>query len=245
MYEKRKHLLKIVAIYILAALVIVFLLVYYSEDQRAKAENNKENQITVKPETFRQEYRNPKGEIRLVLSYQYPNISGEYKGIDKANCRYTTLFSNWLMDQDEIIDSVSEEENTGGSKYGNEVSYTITYNRNNILSVLFEGYLFAGGAHGMPYRVPTNIDLRVGEEVDLTKLKNTSKEEIKKQVNDAFKKKIDQDKSLYWDNAYTIVEQTKFEDLKYYFTEDGIVFYFDPYVLAPYAAGFVEAAINY
>ncbi len=242
MYGKRKELLKKSAIYILAGLVIVFLLVYFSEDQ-AGAKENSENNITIKPETFHQEYRNPKGEVRLVLSYQYPNIAGDYKGIDKLNCRYSTLFCEWLKGQDEIIDSVSEEENTSGSKYGNEVSYTVTYNKNKILSVLFEGYLFMGGAHGMPYRTPTNSDLDTGEEVDLTKVLNKSKDEIKKEVNQAFQKKINKDKSLYWDNAYTIVEQTKFEDLKYYFTEDGIVFYYDPYVLAPYAAGFVEAKI--
>lgn len=244
MYEKRKERLRICAIYILAGLVIVFLLVYFSADQTRAKENN-ENNLVIKPETFKQEYRNPKGEVRLILSFQYPNIAGEFKGTDKANCRYTTLFSEWLRDQDEIIDSVSEEQNSSGSKYGNEVSYTVTYNKNRILSVLFEGNLFMGGAHGMPYRTPTNTNLDTGEEVDLTKVLNKTKEQIKDSVNESFNKKIQADKSLYWDNAYTIVQQTKYEDLKYYFTEDGIVFYFDPYVLAPFAAGFVEAKIEY
>lgn len=243
MYEKRKERLRIAAIYILAGLVIVFLILYFSKDQ-AVGKNAKENEITVKPESFSQEYRNRNGQVRLILSFQFPNITGKYDGIDRVNCRYTTMFSNWLKEQEELIDSVPDDLQTD-TRYGNEVSYTVTYNKNKIISVLFEGYLYTGGAHGMPYRMPTNLNLDTGMDVDLKKIFNKSEEEIKQLVNEAFAKKFDAQKGAFWENAKEIVEKTKYEELKYYFTEDGIVFYYDPYILAPFAAGFVEVLVKY
>lgn len=243
MYQKRKERLRLAAIYILAGIVIVFLVLYFSTDQ-SRAKTAVENQIEIKPESFSQEYRNRDGKVRLILSYQYPNITGKYDGIDRVNCRYTTMFCNWLKEQEELIDSVPDDLQTD-NRYGNEVSYVVTYNKNKIISVLFEGYLYTGGAHGMPYRMPATLHLDTGQDVDLTKVLNKSQDEIKKAVSEAFAKKIDSQKDAYWENAKDIVEKTEYNNLKYYFSEDGIVFYYDPYILAPFAAGFVEATIPY
>ena len=68
--------------------------------------------------------------------------------------------------------------------------------------------------------------------------------ELKKEVDAAFAKKFAQDPRGYWENAKDIVEKTKLADIGYYLTEDGVVFYLDPYIVAPYAAGFVEVIIS-
>ncbi len=243
MYRKRKEWLRRAAIYILAGIVIVFLILYFSTDQ-AGAVKAKENDLHIKPETFNQEYRNKRGQVRLILAYQYPNISGKYEGIDKINCRYITMFSNWLRDQEELVAAVPNDLQTD-ARYGNEVSYMVTYNKNSIISVLFEGYLYTGGAHGMPYRNQLTLSLDTGNEVQLTNILNRSEEEIKQLVDEAFFKKIDSQKDLYWENAKGIVEKTTYAELKYYFTEEGIVFYYDPYILAPFAGGFIEALVKY
>ncbi|MBS4961283.1 MAG: DUF3298 domain-containing protein [Clostridiales bacterium] len=38
-------------------------------------------------------------------------------------------------------------------------------------------------------------------------------------------------------------DELKISDAKYYLTNDGVTFFYDPYVIAPYAAGTIEVNI--
>ena len=97
----------------------------------------------------------------------------------------------------------------------------------------------------MPYRVPHTFDLHTGEELDLSFFVANAEEEFNDIVIGQFIKIYDVDPLLYWDDAIEIVRESVSFDSPFYLNEDGVVIYFGPYELAPYAAGFVEIVVPY
>lgn len=215
----------------------------FRNTDKVLAEEAKTNNVTVETKVKKEEYQNKRGDVRLILSYSYPVLEGKYKGIPAINEAYFKQMTDWFTSQKELIEMIQSEE-TFEYMNGNEVVFHVTYNKNNLIGILHEGYLFTGGAHGMPYRIPTIYNLETEKGVTASEILGKDEKELKKEVDAAFAKKFAQDPRGYWENAKDIVEKTKLADIGYYLTEDGVVFYLDPYIVAPYAAGFVEVIIS-
>jgi len=113
------------------------------------------------------------------------------------------------------------------------------------ISYTQQEYDYSGGAHGMPYWVPHTFDLHTGEELDLSFFVANEEEEFKDIVTEHFIKMYDVDSDLYWDDAVETVREYVDFRWPFYLNEDGVVIYFSPYDLAPYAAGFVEIVVPY
>ncbi|MFV8781054.1 DUF3298 domain-containing protein [Microbulbifer sp. SA54] len=109
--------------------------------------------------------------------------------------------------------------------------------RGNLLTVEISTYIYSGGAHGMPAMHWLNWDLAADSEVTLDDV-------IKPQQKEAFwalveaahkhwleKQKADDDFRNNWPFART--ENFRFDD-------EGMVFLYGVYTLAPYSSGFVE-----
>ena len=201
-----------------------------------------ENAIKIENKEEKREYYNKEGKLRLVLSYQYPEITGQFPGIKKINETIIKQKEDWFLSHKELIETSKEEQDVG-FRSADEVTYLITYNENGMVSILEEGYLFTGGAHGMPYRMPNTFSLETGQPVTLPTLLGVSDMQIKALVEDAYDKLMKNQKDWYWPEALQVVKETKLDKIGYYLTDEGVIFYFDPYILAPYAAGFVEAKV--
>lgn len=201
-----------------------------------------ENKLTVIKKEERREYKNKQGDIRLYLNYQYPLLEGPQSGIPKINEDILNQKQAWFDSHKELIDSIKGEQNYG-FKNVDEVSYIITYNKDGKIGILYEGYLFTGGAHGMPYRNSYVYELDSGEQLALSQILQKSKEEIKSSLVEQFRKRVEENKDWYWPEALQIVKDMDLSKIGYYITDEGIVFYFDPYILAPFAAGFVEVLV--
>ncbi len=105
----------------------------------------------------------------------------------------------------------------------------------NVLSVLYRGNTYEGGAHGYTYYYGENYDSKTGEllkledvVVDLEKLPTLVQEQL----------------DIYWEPAYFYEDLDLNQHFKEYldsiaWTMDyhGITFYFNPYEIAPYASG--------
>lgn len=113
------------------------------------------------------------------------------------------------------------------------------------ISFTQQEYDYSGGAHGMPYWVPHTFDLHTGEELGLSFFVANEQEEFKNIVTEQFIKMYDVDPEWYWDDAIETVRERVDFDSPFYLKEDGLVIYFGPYDLAPYAAGFVEIVVPY
>ncbi len=203
----------------------------------------KQNTITFSSKVYERSYYNDKNELCLSLVYRYPLIDGpEKEGVKKINQQIIAQRDKWIASQQELIKD-AKEQNLICSTNGNEVNYGITFNKDDILSILFEGYLYAGGAHGMPYRMPQTFRVSTGEPISLSEVTGLSKEEVTKRINEKFKALYIQNPNNFWENAVDLVAGLTYENFSYYVEQDGVHIYFDPYFLAPFAAGFVEVIL--
>lgn len=124
----------------------------------------------------------------------------------------------------------------------------VTYNGNNLLSVLSEQFESTGGAHPITFWYSQTFDVASGKKLTLPDLLGGSKEEALQKVYDTVLAQIKEKEGtneFYYNESYQ-------EDVKKYYAEDdfvlksdSLVIYYQLYAIAPYAAGFREFAIPY
>lgn len=123
--------------------------------------------------------------------------------------------------------------------------YDISYFDGNYLSFCQQDYDYTGGAHGMPYWLGYTFDLQTGQRLFLADIIENSEEELKDIVTKHFAEYINKNPDNFWSDALcSVKEQTDFNS-RFYLTKEGIKFYFEPYALACYAAGFQQVVIPY
>ena len=117
--------------------------------------------------------------------------------------------------------------------YGDLQTYTV-YSEN-----------FLGGAHGMQSMIPHVIDLRTGEEVEEESLFLEGYEEpvaelIRKALQEAWGSPDDPG------STYCMMEEDGMVPNGYFgVSEEGMTWYYQPYVIASYAQGIIEAKVGW
>jgi hypothetical protein len=111
----------------------------------------------------------------------------------------------------------------------------------NVISVLFSGSVYTGGAHPAPMNFTVNFDLREGREIALGELFAPDTPYLKTLSSfclESLKKKNPDDEI----EASGVSE--KEENFKnFYITRDGITIFFPPYQVASYASGSKEVQV--
>ncbi|WP_058304097.1 stalk domain-containing protein [Gorillibacterium timonense] len=162
---------------------------------------------------------------------QYPQLTGlADKAVqDKINSFLKTEVEKMAAEARKDL----KESEPGAAPNSFTVNYFIKSNVHDKLSLYLESYLYLGGAHGSPARIPFTFDLKTGKVLTLQEaaLGNPNYKTI---INKEIKKRFaNQDYLL-----------TPFESIKdnqsFYLQNDAIVVFFDPYEYTPYAAGFPE-----
>jgi len=123
------------------------------------------------------------------------------------------------------------------------LSYKITYLASCIISLYFDQYEYAGGAHGNTVRDAQTWNLQSRAMMRLEQLIRCSynkKAYIVRFVKDQIKK----DPDIYFKDYDKLVSET-FHENCYYCTPQAIVVYFQQYAIAPYASGIREFLIPY
>ncbi|MDR2043847.1 MAG: DUF3298 and DUF4163 domain-containing protein [Clostridium sp.] len=127
-----------------------------------------------------------------------------------------------------------------------QANYRITLYSSKYLCVLIEEYENTGGAHGMPYRDVLIFRVADGLPAAQDSLFAENREAWEQKKEEAFAEEIRRQPELYWENAMdTVRRDSETSRQGYYLTREGVVFYYAPYELAPYAAGYVEALVPY
>lgn len=123
----------------------------------------------------------------------------------------------------------------------------ISYFDEHYLSFYQSEYDYRGGAHGMPFWIGYTFDLETGDRLALGDVIAEDEAALKDIVTGYFEAAVqaNPDPGYYWsDAAETVRELTDLES-SFYLTEKGITFYFEPYLLACFAAGIQEVTVPY
>lgn len=202
-------------------------------------------------QTFCKEiYSKRKPEIQLYdINLRWLAVDDRYPG--------SNLINTYLNAHQEANISISEQEAEDMEEWAEEVGNTMYsqmqsefsdfgyFDSHYISFVQRENQYYSGAAHGMPYWVSFTFDLETGEKLLLSDICNNSEAEIKEIVTRYFKEMIDKTPEDFWPDAVETVRETITLESDFYLTEEGIVFYYGPYALACYAAGFQEVTIPY
>ena len=121
-------------------------------------------------------------------------------------------------------------------------AYTVTYNKNDLLSLYYDHYLYSGGAHGNTKRVSDTWSLKKGRRIELTQLStdpDRTRQMILDRINEQIAAQIKSGEKMYFDD-YVKLTAENFHPENYYLTPGGLVIYYQQYDIAPYASGIPE-----
>lgn len=115
--------------------------------------------------------------------------------------------------------------------------YKVTYNNHGLLSFYIDQYEYTGGAHGMTYRRPYNIDLKDGSDIKLADVFK-SDSNYKAVIDKAIQAEIAKNPENYFEPEMGF--QGIGDDQPFTLQPGGITIYFQLYDIAPYAFGIPE-----
>lgn len=150
----------------------------------------------------------------------------------RAQCYYSALesYENSLTEGYEFLPYMAEH------------SFDITYNKDNLISILCTDCNFAGWTHPDYMMYAMTYDLDTGKAVGISELLRMTDAEIEDAVFRAFEKLIEETPEAFYHDALLCLEES-LSELKWYLAEDGVHFFINPYEIAPYAAGVIETVL--
>lgn len=215
----------------------------------AQGEVSEAEDASVTYESYEKEYKLKNGTVYLSITTKCPYINGEGEVYEKMN-----------KTMEDYVASIIAEAKTQKAEakefkklYKDVVGYTsfsldaeVMYQKDGIISVLFSGYDYPiGAAHGSPYRQTFTFDTETGEVLSMEELLGKTTAEVRKLLNKKVKKLIQKEPEGFYENALSIAKQIMKENPgNFYVTEKGLVYYFNAYDIAPYAAGMPEVIVS-
>jgi len=129
--------------------------------------------------------------------------------------------------------------------YHYEGGFSLVFSRKDLIVLAETGYKYPfGAAHGMPVMNHVHIDVRTGRFYELKDLfkKGSDYSGILSQiVRDQITEMAQSEDTLYWYDSYNGIRP----DHQFYINENGLNLYFQPYEIAPYAAGFPTFLVTF
>lgn len=206
--------------------------------------------VTESMETIEEEMQY-QGKTVLKFKIEYPRFeSARYKrATEKMNTYYklrSQAFAAWCRTK-LYRQAVEQFIYSKKNKYPIMVyeavdGYTVTYNKECMVSLFNDRYIFSGGAHGNTTRTSNTWDLKSKRRVTAERFfprgsnyKAYVQEEIIRQITE----QMESGEDIYFDD-YVDNVQENWDSKSYYLTPEGVVFYFQQYEIAPYSSGIPE-----
>lgn len=191
----------------------------------------KENDLNIQAEVIGAD-----GDGKSLLVY-YPVISGY------SNAAVQQKINTFLKQEiDKTITAASKQMTqaaTGERQLSFDGRYTVSYNEKGKLSIYMDYYIYLGGAHGDPIRVPYTFDLATGAELSLKDVVQ-GKTDYVSIINNNIKAQI---------KTRQVPMQVPFEtievDRNFFLNRNGVVIYFEPYEYTSFADGMPQFVIPY
>ncbi len=197
-----------------------------------------------------EEIKDKKDNLELSLKIPVLSEMKDEKLQQSLNDRFRNLFlqrrDEMLAEREEMAKELDEEDKDNpfaDIPYSLASDYKVIYNNNGLLSLYFDKYEFLGGAHGMTYRIPCNIDLRDGSELELSDIfkPDSNYEDL---IDKAIQAEIAKNPENYYEpemGGFKGIE----DDQTFTLQPGGITIYFQLSDIAPYAAGIPEFKIPF
>lgn len=197
-----------------------------------------------------------KNNIIMRYTIKYPHfISDTYQTLaNKLNSLYRTkavmyersnIMNLYQMAMVEYEYSVAN--NFPIHQFEAYVEYYITYNQNCALSLYFDQYEYAGGAHGLTVRYSDTWNLPKSKRIELADLfpqRDNYRDFVIQAINNQIENAVAEGNSMYFENYEQLVNDN-FKANNFYLTREGLVIYFQQYDIAPYASGIPTFVIPY
>ncbi len=187
---------------------------------------------------------------QLIVKYQI-----EYPRIVSSAYYYTTRKFNYfnqikamemkLYAEKELYENAKQiydynmNHNYPFSPYELIYTYTISYQKNNILSLYGDQYVYAGGAHGSTIRTSQNWNLSNGTQFSLSSLFHEDCSYVillLKEIFHQIETQIENGSNSYFeDYAKLAVETFQFD--QFYLAEHSVALFYQQYDIAPYSSG--------
>ncbi len=175
--------------------------------------------------------------INQTLKSYYLEAFGPEQNQDTS---LTELAKAAIKDYEDVVEEMPEFTTNWEIDQNSE----LLFKNGRVATVQINNSTYLGGAHPNYYEALVNLDVK--EEMELTGddlFQDTTK--IKQLAEQAFKKEreLDEDANLneegfFWDEAFKLPEHIGF-------TQKGLIFVYNPYEAAPYAAGMTVFTIPY
>ncbi len=223
-------------------------------DEPDQAAESQSEGLQLKMKTYKKDYKTKEGRIYKTVSFEYPVAQGDSDAAKAFNKFYKSLLTKWKKAAQENLKDAQEDtaqlEDTE-RYYSDEVRCEITADDGKYISILQLGYDYSMGAHGMPYRYTYIFNAQTGKKVSAADLLGLSKKQLNEKVRGLFLNKFDKsygtDEHPFYANRADVkatLEKMDFNKNLYYLKNGKVRFYADPYVVGPYAAGFIEVAVK-
>ncbi|MBP5453798.1 MAG: DUF3298 domain-containing protein, partial [Lachnospiraceae bacterium] len=187
----------------------------------------------------------PVFDLKLYDENAFSKINDFLK--DAARSRVELALSNDMYESDNC-----DIHGTTAGKVTDEYNlFEIRDIASNYITVEYDGYWYAGGAHGEPLYIYYLFDKSTGDEVTLKDLYKGSEEDFKKLVANAtlkYSETFSDDNYPFFNSGQDLYDSAyEYSSIEsaIIWENDGIKVVFDPYALGPYAAGPIEIAISY
>ena len=118
------------------------------------------------------------------------------------------------------------------------------YQNRDLISISYKWYIYEGGAHGNYGEICYNYEKATGKKINYKALIKNEDEFLKLALK-TFKEQHSNGASEPISDIFNF-ENNKFHlTNNFSFTKDGIIFYYNPYEIAPYALGLIELFLPY
>lgn len=181
-----------------------------------------------------------------AIDFDYPVLVGaSQEAVSKVE---QTIESFVTTTTQVFLESAKEnadyQSGVPGGQFMLESDYSVMKFSESVYDVIFHGYLYTGGAHGMPIIRTFIFDVSTGDRIELSDLFKPGTDFLKTIAVYAEQEIIKRDVSEPdWIKSGTEPKPENYQD--YYLTKDGLMIVFPPYQVAAYAAGPQEVLIPF
>lgn len=184
----------------------------------------------------------------LEEDFQVPVIKGwqNKKAEAEINNKFFKVVSNFKKEMELVAQEAKKGHESLGYPTGKYQAITegkVLYNKNDLLAISLNYYQYTGGAHGISYQEVFNIDLRSGNILSLQDIFKPGSN-YKRIIDREIKHQISRNPENFFPEGEGGF-QTISNKQSFLLKDNYLIFYFQPYEIACYAAGIVEFKIPF
>jgi hypothetical protein len=179
---------------------------------------------------------------RHIIQVRYPQIETQVLDTPAFNAKVEQMMNEFVQSFLDEISGTEFDDSAQEFVNGLTSDYRLTYIDSKQISINFlQSVYFAGAAHPLPFSRTINYDLRSDRVMELDEVFVEGADYITR-ISEFALTDLRQQGVLEWEEG-AAPSSENFESWN--ITLEGLLFTFDPYQVAPYAAGFQEVLIPY